>query len=251
MTSSAPLPEHVAIIMDGNGRWARERGLPRIEGHRRGIESVKATVRAAADAGVRHLTLFAFSIENWKRPRDEVDGLMQMLERFLREQRGDLLKREIRFRAIGRIEGLAASVQDELRKTVEATAGFSKWNLTLALNYGSRTEVIDAVKAYAQAVLEGRESIEDCDWDHFSRYLYTSDLPDPDLIVRTSGETRLSNFLLLQGAYSEFFFSPVLWPEFREADFHEAIRYFAGRERRFGRTGEQLKRTVAEPILSR
>lgn len=238
----ARIPQHVAVIMDGNGRWACERGLPRIEGHRHGAESVKETVRAASNLGVRYLTLYAFSVENWRRPREEIDGLMEMLESFLREQTDDLVERKIRFRTLGRTDDLPESVRAQIRRSIEATAECDQWHLNLALNYGSRTEVIDAVRAYTKAVAEGRENPDACDWETFSRYLYTSDIPDPDLIIRTSGETRLSNFLLLQSAYSEIYFSPVLWPDFRENEFLAAIEHFASRERRFGRTGEQLRK---------
>lgn len=244
------IPQHVAIIMDGNGRWARERGLPRIEGHRKGADSVKAIVRAAAELRIRHLTLYAFSVENWQRPRDEVDGLMAMLEQFLRNQTDELVKRKIRFRTIGRIGALPVAVQRQIRRTRAATASFTDWTLNLALNYGARTEVVDAFKAYGEAVAAGRENPMSCDWATISNYLYTSDLPDPDLIIRTSGETRLSNFLLLQAAYSEIFFSPVLWPDFRKPEFLEAIHHYATRERRFGRTGEQLKEASIHPSLT-
>lgn len=240
------IPEHVAIIMDGNGRWACERGLPRIEGHRKGADSVKEIVRASADLKIRHLTLYAFSVENWRRPQDEIDGLMEMLERFLRDQTRELVKRKVRFRTIGRTDDLPASVRAQIKRTLEATASFHEWHLNLALNYGSRTEVVDAVQAYAKAVAAGLEDPAACNWESFSRYLYTADLPDPDLIIRTSGETRLSNFLLMQGAYSEIFFSPVLWPDFREEEFLRAIEHYTSRERRFGRTGEQLKQ---EPLV--
>lgn len=248
------MPEHVAIIMDGNGRWARERGLPRIEGHRKGADSVKEIVRVSADLKIRHLTLYAFSVENWQRPRDEIDGLMEMLERFLRDQTRDLVKRKVRFRTIGRTDDLPASVRAEINRTLEATDSFREWHLNLALNYGSRTEMVDAARAYAKAVAAGLQDPEECNWETLSRYLYTADLPDPDLIIRTSGETRLSNFLLLQSAYSEIFFSPVLWPDFREEEFRRAITHYTSRERRFGRTGEQLRQADSpdgEPDASR
>lgn len=233
--------------MDGNGRWARERGLPRIEGHRQGANSVKEIVRTAADLKIRHLTLYAFSVENWQRPREEIDGLMAMLEKFLREQTRELVKRKVRFHTIGRIDALPEAVRTEIQRTLDATASFTEWHLNLALNYGSRTEVIDAVKAYTEAVRAGTEDPAACDWETFNKYLYTARLPDPDLIIRTSGETRLSNFLLLQAAYSEIFFSPVLWPDFGKQEFHRAIEYFTTRERRFGRTGEQIRQ---EPFHS-
>lgn len=246
----ARIPQHIAIIMDGNGRWACERGLPRIEGHRQGANSVKAIVRAAADLKIRHLTLYAFSVENWQRPREEIDGLMGMLEQFLRDQTTELVKRKVRFNTIGQIDALPAAVQVQIRRTLAATASFTEWNLNLALNYGARNEVVDAVKAYAEAVAAGRADPADCNWETFAQYLYTAALPDPDLIIRTSGETRLSNFLLLQSAYSEIFFSPVLWPDFRKPEFLRAIEHFATRERRFGRTGEQIKQTPLHPSLA-
>lgn len=235
------VPQHVAVIMDGNGRWARERGLPRIEGHRKGADSVKEVVRVSGDLGIRYVTLYAFSVENWRRPQDEIDGLMEMLERFLRDQTRELVKRKVRFSTIGRINQLPDSVRHEIKKACAATEQFTEWNLVLALNYGSRTEVIDAVRSYSEAVAAGREDPADCDWETFNRYLYTASMPDPDLIIRTSGETRLSNFLLLQSAYSEIYFSPVLWPDFREREYRRAIEHFTTRERRFGRTGEQIK----------
>lgn len=245
MANSTPvMPQHVAIIMDGNGRWARERGKPRIEGHRKGADSVKEVVRVSADLGVRYVTLYAFSVENWQRPQDEIDGLMEMLERFLRDQTSELVKRKVCFRTIGRTDELPPHVRDQIEKSKQATAGFSDWHLILALNYGSRTEIVDAVKAYGEAVAAGKENPAACSWQTLSRYLYTADIPDPDLIIRTSGETRLSNFLLLQSAYSEIFFSPVLWPDFRESEYRTALEHFTKRERRFGRTGEQLRQNT-------
>ena len=227
--------------MDGNGRWARQRGLPRIEGHRRGVETVRKIVEASGNEGVHYLTLFAFSAENWNRPRGEVSALMLLLEQFLRRETAELVRQKIQLHTIGRIEDLPAKVQRELARAKEATAGFRDWHLVLALNYGSRTEVADAAAAYARAVQEGRENVEACSWESFSRYLYTDGMPDPDLIIRTSGESRISNFLLMQGAYSEMIFSPRLWPDFTPDDFRAALREYAGRERRFGLTGEQVK----------
>jgi len=244
------IPHHVAVIMDGNGRWARERGLPRIQGHRKGADSVKEIVRVSGNLGIRHLTLYAFSVENWRRPQDEIDSLMEMLETFLREQRSELVKRKIRFHTIGRTEDLPAKVQVEIEKTLLATAQFDQWHLSLALNYGSRTEVVDAVRAYAEAVAAGKEDPAECSWEKLSCYLYTGKLPDPDLIIRTSGETRLSNFLLLQSAYAEIYFSPVLWPDFREAEFMKAIEHYRSRERRFGLTGDQIRQNRLSPSLT-
>lgn len=237
----AKVPGHVAIIMDGNGRWAKQKGLPRIEGHRRGVETVRTTTFAARDLGVKMLTLYAFSVENWKRPQDEVGGLMTLLEYYLRKELETFVKDRVRFRTIGRTDEMPASVVKLLRKTEEETRHFNDYTLVLALNYGSRTEVTDAARAYAAAVAAGKEKWNDNSWETFSRYLYTSDMPDPDLVIRTSGETRISNFLLMQAAYAEFAFSPVLWPDFTKEHLAEAIRDFAKRERRYGLTSEQLK----------
>lgn len=234
-------PTHVGIIMDGNGRWAKQRGLPRIEGHRRGAETVRATIDAARELGIKYLTLYAFSVENWKRPGEEVSALMGLLEFFLKKETKTLVKNRVRLLTIGRIQELPEPVRDHLEQTKKATADFTDHTLILALNYGSRTEVVDAARAYAAAVACGKEKLNDGSWNTFSRYLYTADLPDPDLIIRTSGETRVSNFLLMQAAYAEFVFSPVLWPDFTKADLAAAIAVFAQRERRFGLTSEQLK----------
>lgn len=235
------IPQHVAIIMDGNGRWATQRGLPRIEGHRRGVETVRTTTFAARDLGVRMLTLYAFSIENWKRPQDEVGALMGLLEHYLKKELETFVRDRVRLRTIGRTDELPAGVQKVLRHTVEATKGFADYTLVLALNYGSRTEVADAARAYAAAVAAGRERLGDCSWERLSRHLYTADMPDPDLVIRTSGETRISNFLLLQAAYAEFVFTPVLWPDFTKADLAAAIADYNRRERRFGLTSAQVK----------
>ena len=235
------VPAHVAIIMDGNGRWARQRGLPRIEGHRRGVETVRTITTAARELGVRMLTLYAFSVENWRRPPDEVGALMALLEFYLKKELRTFVRDRVRLRTIGRTEDLPAGVQQQLRRTVADTAGFTDYTLVLALNYGSRTEVVDAARAYAAAVAAGREKLNDGSWATFSRYLYTADLPEPDLVVRTSGETRVSNFLLLQAAYAEFVFSPVLWPDFTAADLAAACAEYARRERRYGRTSDQVR----------
>ncbi|MCC5840408.1 MAG: di-trans,poly-cis-decaprenylcistransferase [Opitutales bacterium] len=232
---------HVAIIMDGNGRWARARGLPRNEGHRNGVRNVQEIVKAARQADLRHLTLFAFSVENWHRPKAEVSALMHLLDSYLTAQADELKRQEIRLRVIGRLEELPRRVSRRIQRLMEETAHFDRWNLNLALNYGSRTEVVDAMRAYAQAVQAGLEDPEALDWATAVRFLYTRDLPDPDLIIRTSGEHRVSNFLLLQGAYAEYHFTDKFWPEFEPADFFAALAEFARRERRFGQTSEQLK----------
>jgi undecaprenyl diphosphate synthase len=242
----ANIPTHVAIIMDGNGRWAKQRGLPRIEGHRRGVETVRTTTFAARDLGVKVLTLYAFSVENWRRPQDEVGGLMGLLEFYLKKELKTFVRDRVRLRTMGRIEELPASVQKLLHTTMEETKGFTDYTLVLALNYGSRTEVVDAARAYAAAVAAGKEKLNDGSWSTFSRYLYAPDLPEPDLVIRTSGASRVSNFLLLQAAYAEFVFTPVVWPDFTKADLSAAIADYARRERRYGLTSEQLKPVPAK-----
>jgi undecaprenyl diphosphate synthase len=238
--NASKIPQHVAIIMDGNGRWAQRYGLPRIEGHRRGAEAVKRTLKAAQANKVKNLTLYAFSVENWNRPKAEVDALMDLLEKFLRDQLPELVKRQIRLRVIGRYQELPERIQSLLHEVEASTRDFSVYTLGLALNYGSRTEVIDAVKAAAQAAQSGRLDLNALDYNGFRDYLYTQDMPDPDLVIRTSGECRLSNFLLLQSAYAEIYLSQVLWPEFDEAEFKKALNEYASRERRYGKTAEQL-----------
>jgi len=227
--------------MDGNGRWAQKRGLPRNEGHRRGAENVRKVTDAGREIGLRTLTLYAFSAENWSRPQDEVGALMGLLEYYLKNELKTFIKNKIRLRTIGRTQDLPVAVQKALKHTIEATKEFTDYTLVLALNYGSRTEIVDAAHTYAAAVAAGKEKLSDDSWASFSRYLYTADLPDPDLIIRTSGETRLSNFMLMQGAYAEFVFTPVLWPDFSKTDLVAAVEEFAKRERRYGLTGEQLK----------
>jgi len=243
MPSPAPakIPQHVAIIMDGNGRWAKQRGLPRLEGHRRGVETVRTVVDAARAIGIRYITLYAFSAENWKRPADEVSGLMGLLDYFLKRELNNLIKNRVRLLTIGRTDALPANVQRELSRVIEATKDFQEWTLVLALNYGSRAEVADAARDYAAAVQAGKEKLADASWDRFSRYLYTAAIPEPDLLIRTSGEQRISNFLLLQCAYSEMIFTPVAWPDFGQADLQAAVDEYARRERRYGLTTEQIQ----------
>ncbi len=238
------VPRHVAIIMDGNGRWAKQRGLPRIEGPRRGVETVRTVTYAARDLGVRMLTLYAFSAENWNRPRDEVGALMGLLERYLKKELRTFVRDRVRLLTIGRIDELPPGVRRHLAATVEETKSFTDYTLVLALNYGSRTEVVDAARSYAAAVAAGRQKLNDASWEAFARHLYTSGMPDPDLVIRTSGETRVSNFLLMQAAYAEFFFTPVLWPDFTKADLAAAIADYARRERRYGQTSEQVRPPV-------
>ena len=240
-TSTNRIPRHIAIIMDGNGRWAKQRGLPRIEGHRRGVETVRAIIDAARELGVPYLTLYAFSVENQKRPQEEVGALMGLLEFFLKKETDTLIKNRVRLLTIGRTQELPEFVRRQLDRAIRETAGFTEHTLVLALNYGSRTEILDAVRAYAAAVAAGKEPQGEPAWPAFSRYLYTDGIPDPDLVIRTSGESRISNFLLMQGAYAEYIFTPVLWPDFSKADLAAAVAEFAKRERRFGLTTEQVK----------
>mgnify|MGYP001051674431 CR=1 FL=1 len=231
--------------MDGNGRWARARNLPREEGHRQGVENVKKIVSCAQEMDLRYLTLYAFSVENWRRPKSEVGALMRLLEQFLKSQARDLKEKKIRLRVIGRIDELPGPVSRLLEKTVEETAGFSDWTLSLALNYGSRTEILDATKAYGKAVHAGLENPDDLDWPILQKYLYTGTMPDPDLVIRTSGEHRISNFLLLQSAYAEYFFAGEYWPDFGPEAFRAAIEAYCRRERRFGLTGEQIQENLS------
>jgi len=237
----ANIPRHVAIIMDGNGRWAMKRGLPRIEGHRRGVEAVRTVTYAARDLGVKMLTVYAFSAENWNRPQEEVGALMGLLELYLKKELATFVRDKVRLKTVGRIHELPPGVQRHLAETVEKTRAFTDYTLVLALNYGSRNEVVDAARAFAAAAAAGRENADDTSWESFSKYLYTSGMPDPDLVIRTSGETRTSNFLLLQSAYAEFYFTPVLWPDFTKEDLAAALCNYARRERRYGKTSEQVK----------
>jgi len=229
-----PLPRHVAIIMDGNGRWAQQRGLPRVMGHRAGIKSVRAVVEAAREAGVEALTLYAFSIENWKRSRQEVATLMRLLDEYLARELPTLLKNQVGLNVIGRLEGLPPAVQRHLRDVMAKTRPGAKMVLTLALNYGGRTEILDAVRRLAADVTAGVLTPEAIDEAVFSRYLYTDGLPDPDLLIRTSGELRISNFLLWQISYTELYITQTLWPDFGKPEFLEALQAFQRRERRFG-----------------
>ena len=232
------LPQHIAIIMDGNGRWAKKRRLPRIAGHRAGIRAVRQVVEASARLGVPCLTLYAFSVENWKRPRTEVKLLMRLLREYLRKEIPELNKNNIRFEAIGRISSLPAPVQEDLQTTIEETRTNTGLRLTLALNYGGRAELIDAVRGLATDLQrQGTLDVDAITEESLSRHLYTHDLPDPDLLIRTSGEMRLSNFLLWQVAYCEIWVTETLWPDFKEQDLVQAIADFQKRERRYGGLG--------------
>ena len=242
------LPNHVAIIMDGNGRWARSRGKPRIFGHRNGVKNVRSVVNTAREVGVQFITLYAFSTENQTRPDKEKSGLMHLLEEFLKLELESMLKDGIRLRAIGDLSGLPEFARKIVEETIEKTKHNSDWNLTLALNYGSRQEVLNGINTYAQKIFESGESPKYLNWSTFSNYLETSELPDPDLIIRTSGEFRLSNFLLLQAAYAEIFVSPLHWPDFNRDAFIEALQNYIQRERRFGQTSDQLS-SIAQPFM--
>ena len=239
--SKSALPTHVAIIMDGNGRWAGERGLPRTEGHRRGVAAVRKIVSHTGDIGLKYLTLYAFSAENWNRPKDEVDYLMKLLARFLDSQASEILKNRLRLETVGDTDALPEAVRTRLEKLKAKSAQGDRGTLVLALNYGSRQEIVAAAKAFAADVAAGRTSADALDWDILSGYLQTKGIPDPDLVIRTSGEMRVSNFLLLQGAYAEYWFCRKYWPDFTPDDFDEALSDYSRRERRFGRTGAQLK----------
>jgi undecaprenyl diphosphate synthase len=230
----APL-RHVALIMDGNGRWAAARGLPRFEGHRRGVEALRRAVRAAIDLNISYLTVYSFSAENWSRPREEVQGLMGLLHRFIRNDLAELHANNVRVRVIGAREGLAPEIADLLHEAQQVTRDNTGLTLVVAFNYGARQEIVAAVRALAEMVAQGSLAPEEIDIDAISARLDTADIPDPDLIIRTSGEQRLSNFLLWQAAYAEFVFLPILWPDFDRAAMIAAIQEYAHRERRFGR----------------
>lgn len=227
-------PRHIAIIMDGNGRWAQQRGLPRIEGHRRGVASVRRVVEESARLNIGQLTLYCLSSENWKRPQHELQFLMHLLEQYMIEERSLIMKQNIRVRVIGRREGISPAALQEIDKTVEMTRTNSGTCLCLAINYGGRSELVDAVKQIAEEVRSGAYSAEAIDETTIQSHLYTQDMPEPDLLIRTAGEMRVSNFLLWQISYAELWVTAKCWPDFQVADLHQAIRDFAARDRRFG-----------------
>ena len=239
---SGEIPTHIAIIMDGNGRWAKRRGLPRVAGHREGVKSVRDVVEACAQLGVKYLTLFAFSTENWRRPKEEIDTLMKLLIKTLRSETEKLHKNDIKLMAIGDIDSLPREVRQELKEAMEKTKNNKRMVLNLALSYSGRWEIIEAVKEIARDVKKGKVKIEEIDDKLFSNYLKTAGIPDPDLLIRTSGELRISNFLLWQIAYTELYITDCLWPDFRRKHLYEAIRDYQRRERRFGMTSEQIKK---------
>ena len=231
----ATLPAHVAIIMDGNGRWARERGLPRVEGHRRGAESVREVLRCASSLGIRYLTLYAFSVENWNRPKAEVDTLMKFLARYLKTEQAEMDQNNVRLRAIGQLDRLPGFVREQLDATIASLDQNTGTTLNLALSYGGRTELVDAARAIAAKAKSGEMAPADIDEQTLSDHLYTAGTPDPDLLIRTSGEMRVSNFMLWQISYAELVVTERLWPDFGEADFRAALEEFAARDRRFGK----------------
>ena len=234
------LPKHIAIIMDGNGRWANKRSLKRIFGHENGVKSVKVTVETCAKLGVENLTLYAFSTENWKRPKLEVETLMKLLVSSLKKEIKTLQENNIKLNAIGCLDSLPKKAYRELQEVIEKTKSNNRMTLTLALSYGAREELVNAVKNISENVKNNIISLEKIDESLINKHLYTHDLPDVDLLIRTSGEQRISNFLLWQIAYAELYFTPVYWPDFREEHLYEAIIAYQKRERRFGKTSEQL-----------
>ncbi|HEX3536882.1 MAG TPA: isoprenyl transferase [Stellaceae bacterium] len=232
--SPGGLPRHVAIIMDGNGRWAQARGLPRIAGHRRGADAVRQTIRAACELGIPYLTLFGFSSENWRRPADEVHDLMGLLRHFLRGEIAELHKNGVRLRIIGELRRLAPDIVTMIENAIALTRDNDRLNLTVALSYGGRAEIVEAARAIASKAARGDIAETEVDEALIAGHLFTADLPDPDLLIRTSGEQRISNFLLWQCAYAELVFTKTLWPDFGRADLDRAIADYSGRERRYG-----------------
>ena len=235
------IPRHVAIIMDGNGRWAQDRGLSRIEGHRQGLEAVRAVIRAAHELGIEFVTLYAFSLENWDRPQDEVDELMRLLEHYLESELDEVIRNGIRVRSIGRRDRLPTSVLEKLEKAEQKTRENREMHLVFALSYGGRQEIVDAVRQLLRDAENGKLDPEALDEKTFAEYLYDPEIPDPDLLIRTGGESRVSNFLLWQIAYTEIFVTDVRWPDFRKNHLVEALRDYERRERRFGRTSAQVR----------
>jgi undecaprenyl diphosphate synthase len=238
--SLKPLPKHIAIIMDGNGRWAKDQGQHRIFGHQNGVQSVRNVSEACAEVGVEYLTLYTFSTENWNRPQEEINALMQLLVSTIEAETDTLMKNNIRLATIGDIESLPVSCHNQLLKAMETTAGNNQMQLTLALSYSSRWEILRAVKSLANDLKSGTISPDQINEELFSSRLTTAAIPDPELLIRTSGEHRISNFLLWQLAYTEFYFTDILWPDFRKDEFFKAIISFQSRERRFGQTSEQI-----------
>ena len=250
LENSAPAkrsPRHIAIIMDGNGRWAQRQDLPRIEGHRRGVASVRRTVEECARLGIEQLTLYCLSSENWKRPQPEVDFLMHLLEQYMIEERSVLMRQNVSVEIIGRREGIPEQVQREMQKTIDLSGENTGTRLCLAINYGGRGEVVDAVRRIAEQVRQGKLTTEAIDEELISQHLYTAGMPDPDLLIRTAGEMRISNFLLWQISYAELWVTELCWPEFEERHLHQAIEDYAARDRRFGGLNEAAKSSECAP----
>jgi undecaprenyl diphosphate synthase len=240
------LPRHIAIIMDGNGRWAKSRGLPRVSGHKEGVNSVREITRACGELGIQILTLYTFSSENWKRPRAEVDALMRLLVTTIREEIRDLMNNNVRLTIIGCLTDLPPVAQREMQSAMEQTADNTGLNLNLALSYGGRQEILDAVRGVSRLIQAGKLTPEKIDAAAFEDHLYTHGMVDPELVIRTSGEARISNFLLWQLAYSELVISEAMWPEFRSGELYQALLDYQCRERRFGLVSEQLKTSVPQ-----
>ncbi|MGA2799442.1 MAG: isoprenyl transferase [Thermoguttaceae bacterium] len=228
------MPRHIAVIMDGNGRWAQQRGLPRIEGHRQGAESVRRVTEECARLGIEQLTLYCLSIENWKRPADELDFLMELLQKYMSQQRDTIMEHNVQVTVIGRREGLQQNILQEIDKTVELSRGNTGLKVCLAINYGGRAELVDAMRSIAGEVKSGEIDPADIDEATIDAHLYTAGMPEPDLLIRTAGEMRVSNFLLWQISYAEIWVTDCCWPDFDEAQLHQAIRAYAARDRRFG-----------------
>jgi undecaprenyl diphosphate synthase len=240
------LPRHVAIIMDGNGRWAEARGLSRNEGHRAGLDAMRAVVRAAHELGIQTLTLYAFSVENWNRPKNEVDELMRLLDHYLDEEIEEVIRNGIRVRAIGRLDRIPPSTRSKVERAIARTREHTEMTLVFALSYGGRAELVDAARKLLRDAELGKVDPEALDEKTFAAYLYEPDLPDPDLLIRTGNESRISNFLLWQIAYSEIHLSPVMWPDFRKSHLVQALCDYQGRERRFGMTSAQVRGNAPE-----
>lgn len=238
------VPQHIAIIMDGNGRWAKQQGEDRIFGHHEGVNSVREIVEAAAEVGVKYLTLYAFSTENWNRPKEEVDALMELLVATISLETPQLNKNGVKLEAIGNLDSLPKSCYEELQQSIETTKNNTRLTLILALSYSSKWEMTNAVKQIATQVKDGTLDVNAINENSIASYLCTTKYPDPELMIRTSGEHRISNFLLWQLAYAEFYFTDTLWPDFRKAEFFEAIKSYQSRERRFGKTSEQISKEI-------
>ncbi|RYE23281.1 MAG: isoprenyl transferase [Sphingobacteriales bacterium] len=237
----AKLPQHIAIIMDGNGRWAKERGEDRVYGHHEGVMSVRDIVNTCGELGIGYLTLYAFSTENWNRPQEEVNALMELLVNTIRKEADELKKKNVRLHVIGDFASLPELAQKEMNEAKEITAANTGLNLILALSYSSRWEIVEAAKSLAKAAANGELKVDDITEQEFNKHLNTAQFPDPELMIRTSGEHRISNFLLYQLAYAELYFTPVHWPEFRKQHLYEALLNYQQRERRFGKTSEQIQ----------